>query len=374
MKASALRRSCEMSPIRDQTFLERWFPVPQVLAPQASGIDISDSSIKFLTLRRGARGFEVEAFAQGALPPGIVVNGIVKDPAGLGNALAEMQKEARAATYVHIALPEEAAYVFVMHVQDVKDPTQVRTMIEFEFEGRVPLKPSQTVYDYDVLSVHPGGGSEIAVTVFPKDIVAGYIAACAAAGLTLLSLEIEARSIARAVIPYAMEGASLMVDFGRARTGIAIFKGQIPIFTSTVEVGGDTITHIVMDQMKVDEAQAEEYKNNKGILPNQDTKVGEVIIGTASALADEVLKHYQYWDSRRNEHGERDTPIEHILLTGGSSNLKGLPEYLAGRVKAPTTRVDVWRNVCSFDHYIPSITENHALGLSTVIGLALRNA
>jgi type IV pilus assembly protein PilM len=229
------------------------------------------------------------------------------------------------------------------------------------------------VYDYDILSYHPDGvGADIAVSVFPKTIVEGYLEALRIAHIEPVSFEIESRSIARSIVAKDMEQASLVVDFGRARTGIAILKGQVPIFTSTVEVGGDTITNIIMKELKVDETQAEAYKNEHGITIGKDNQVAEVIMGTAAALADEIVRHHRYWDSLRNETGERVTPIAEVLLTGGSSNLRGLPEYIAARVQSPTLRADVWRNVCLFDRYIPSVTSNHALGLSTVIGLALR--
>ncbi len=367
--------ACEQSGMRGESVIERWFPVPRVLVPRTSGIDVSDSSIKMLTLKRGTHGFEVDSFGAGALAPGVVVNGVVQDPVALGAALRTLREEAGAPQHAHLALPEEKAYVFTMPVHDVADEKNVRAMIEFEFEGRVPLKPSQAIYDYDVLGVQ-GDGAEIAVTVFPRDIVEGYVHACLAGGITPVSFEIEARSIARSVVPRGTQHAVLVVDFGRARTGIAILKGEVPIFTTTVAVGGDTITEVLVKGLKITEAEAESIKNTQGIFvgDGSDKNVTEVISGTAAALADEVVRHYQYWDSRRDEHGERATPIRNVLLTGGSSNLRGLPEYISGRVKAPTVRVDVWQNVCSFDTYVPSITENHALGLATVIGLALRGA
>jgi type IV pilus assembly protein PilM len=355
--------------------IERWFPTPRMLVPQAGGLDISDSSVKWLVLSPGKEGFTVGSFAQGPLAPNIVVNGVVKDPVGLGAALAELRANIHADPYAHVALPEEAAYVFAMHVPNAWDRPQVHNLIEFEFEGRVPLKPSQTIYDFDVVEWHADGlGAEIAVSVFPRDIVEGYATACSLAGIELSSLELEARSIGRSIVSPGVKGVSLVVDFGRARTGIAILKGQTPIFTSTVAVGGDTISKILMDALKIDEEKAEEFKNTQGLVADhKDQKISEVISGTAAALADEIRRHYEYWDTRRNEHGDRVTPVDSILLTGGSSNLRGLDSYIAGRVKARTLKADVWGNVCSFDSYIPSIDRHHALGLSTVIGLALRS-
>lgn len=363
----------ESDALRPQNSFESWFPVPQVLVPKSCGIDISDSSLKVLSLKRGPHGGEVDSFAQGSLNAGIVVNGLVKDPPGLARVLKELMHEAGSPHFAHLALPEESAYIFMMHVPDVHDRAQACIAIEFEFEGRIPLKPEQTVYDFDIVQMHHDGKSaEIAVAVFPREVIDGYATACELAGITLVSAEVEAHSIARTIIDPQVKSATLIVDFGRARTGIAIVQGQVPIFTTTVEVGGNSITKIIQERLSVDEAQAENYKNEQGINLGKDQKVTEIITATAAALTDEIVRHYQYWDSRRDENGNRVTPIERIFLTGGSSNLKGLPGFISGKVKAPTTRAQVWRNVCSFDEYIPSIPENHALGLSTVIGLALR--
>jgi Tfp pilus assembly PilM family ATPase len=57
---------------------------------------------------------------------------------------------------------------------------------------------------------------------------------------------------------------------------------------------------------------------------------------------------------------------------GGSANLKGLADYIAGRAQAPCERGNVWRNVASFDEYIPPIDKRRSLQYATAIGLALR--
>ena len=90
-------------------------------------------------------------------------------------------------------------------------------------------------------------------------------------------------------------------------------------------------------------------------------------------LADEVARHYRYWDTRRNEHGERMTPVGQVVLVGGSSNLNGLADFLAARVHAPTMVGDVWQHVCNFDEYIPPINRKSSLQYATAVGLALRS-
>jgi type IV pilus assembly protein PilM len=165
----------------------------------------------------------------------------------------------------------------------------------------------------------------------------------------------------------------MLVDFGRARTGVAIAKHGIPIFTRTVGVGGDAMSQAVAEFMNVSAEEAEDFKNNHGLDPSGDPKVLAALTKTAEALAAEITRHYQYWDNVRDEHGLRVAKIDRVVLCGGNSNLRGLPEFIASKIHAPTERAEVWRNVASYDDYIPPIDREHSLGYATTIGLALRN-
>jgi type IV pilus assembly protein PilM len=374
--AIVLRAGDPCAPIGLHTrgFFEQWFPTPSFIAYHGTGVDISDTSVKAIQFAPYKSGWKIDKMASQSLKPGIVVEGAIKNVDELAAALKLLSQAAGGITHAHVALPEEEAFVFSMEVPDARDRLQVTNMIEFELEGRVPLKPDQTVFDYDIVTIHADGASaEIGVSVFPVEVVQQYVAAFQKAGIVLMSLELEARSIARAILPPTSREVVLVADFGRARTGIAVIKGQIPIFTHTVQVGGDGMSAVIMKELNVNEAELDKLKNEKGIVRTGDDKVTGAMVGTASALADEISRHYSYWDTRRNEHDERVTPLAKVLLAGGSANLKGLPEYIATRVQAATLRADVWVNVCSFDEYIPPITKTNSLGFATAIGLALRS-
>lgn len=352
--------------------LARAFPTPSLLMPTAAGIDISDSSIKWLVFSTKGDEKRVARFGEVPLESGVVVSGMVQDVSRLAEALVRVRKELRGVTAAHAALPEELAYVFGMQLPESTSADQAMKMIEFEFEDRVPIPPAASVYDYNPLMDDGRSTDEAAVVVFPKDIAGDYAEAFARSGLALLSLEVEASSIARAVSG-AHDPITLLVDFGKARTGFAVLKHGQPIFTSTVAVGGDMMTQSLMQKLQLSEAEAEQFKNEHGLLADGTNKAGaEAVSGTASALADEVMRHFHYWDTRRNDAGQRVTPVGKIVLVGGSSNLRGLSDYIAGRAQAPCERGNVWRNVASFDDYIPPIDAHHSLQYATAIGLALR--
>jgi Tfp pilus assembly PilM family ATPase len=190
----------------------------------------------------------------------------------------------------------------------------------------------------------------------------------------LVSLEIEARSIARALWGGDNDPITLLVDFGLARTGFALLKNGIPIFTSTVDVGGDAITQAVLNKLRLAPEQANLFKNEQGLSATgpEYKETVEAMVSTATALSEEIAKHFHYWDTRRDSHGERVTPVGRVLLVGGSSNLEGLPAFISGKIQAPVERGNVWNNICTFENYIPPIDFRSSLQYATAIGLGLR--
>ncbi len=310
------------------------------------------------------------------IPEGVVEKGAIQDGPALAEVLKKVKEQMSGVSRAHATLPEEAAYVFSMHVPEQTVREQILSMIEFELENRVPIPPSDAVYDFNVIMEHDDGfGEEIGVVVFPRELAENYVAVFESAGIEIISLELEARSIARAISGNRPdEPITLSVDFGRARTGFAVLKKGIPIFTSTVEVGGEQMTRALMEKLSLSPEDAQIFKNDQGLLAEGGAKSPgvEALIGTASALSDEIAKHYHYWDTRRNDKGEHMTPVGKVLIVGGTANLKGLADYVASRVQAPTELPNVWRNVCSFDEYVPPIDRRESLRYATAIGLALR--
>lgn len=355
--------------------IDRWFPTPHFLLPLAAGIDISDASIKWMTLKEAMHGYEVAAWGNKALSPGIVVGGTVEDMDGLIDALSSITYELAGARMVHAALPEEAAYVFSMQVPDAHDREQTLRMVEFELDGRVPIPPSAAVYDFNPIERHESEGhDEIAVSVFPRDLSESYVHAFNGADIELVSLEVEARSIGRAVSSReAHEAATFLVDFGRARTGFAVLKRGIPIFTSTVDIGGNAIQQAVEQALSINAADAERFCNEEGLMVTAGRSAGaEAIARVVAALTTEIERHYRYWDTRHNEKGKRKTGIDKVVLVGGSANLNGLSEYIAGHIHAPVEMANIWAHICDFDRYIPPIDKKTSMQFATAAGLALR--
>lgn len=352
--------------------LERWFPVPGLLFPRAAGIDLSDTSVKWIELKRAGEHLEVDSHGSLSLPSGLIEGGLIRDMTGLSSMLRTIRTE-HGIMHAHAALPEEAVFVFSMEVPAGSTPEQMRAMIEFDLEARVPIAPSSAVYDFDIITeCDEGNRMEIGVTVFPKDLAESYLRVFQDAGIEVLSLELEARSIARAV-SCSTCGVELVVDYGSRRTGLAVIKNGIPIFTNTALVGGETITQAIQEKLGISADEVEEIKNTEGLTSTTRESVVEIASAGVLVLGDEIVRAQRFWDTRKDSRGGSVAPLSRVVLVGGSANLKGVAEYVAGRVQVGTERGNVWRSVCTFDEYIPSIDRRTSLRYATAVGLALRS-
>ena len=349
------------------------FPPPAFLSMPAAGVDISDTSIKYLDAKHSPAGLVPKTFDYVRLPAGVVVNGVVEDSTRLGQALFELRSR-NERSFANVSLPEELAYLYTIEVPSAHSHKDIVQVVEFSLSEHAPIPPDNAVFNYDIIRQH-GNITEVSVTVFPKDAIEAYQKAFKDSNFQIKAFELENQSIARAIVPDEVEGVSMIIDFGRTRTGITIALGQIPIFSTTVKVGGNTLTDAIIEHYGVSEEDADELKRTKGIgVSNEaDDDLKETLMGTITSLVEEIRRHYRYWDTRRDEEGNRIAGIERIFLCGGALGLKGLPEHVSSVLQVPVQVGNVWGNMFDLNEHIPKISRPISWQAATSAGLLLRD-
>jgi len=356
-----------------KSFFVDSFPPPVFLQMFAAGLDISDRRVRFLEFKRSRNGIVVKRFGESKVAPGVIVSGKVKRPEELNKILTTFAKQHNL-EFVRVSLPEERAYLVKMEVPDVPHD-ELKNSIAFQLEEYVPVPAGEAVFDYQVIgkSRTRNGYIDVAVSVMPQKDVEEYANLFKGTGLTPVSFEIEAQAIARSVVSDDNTDTVMIVDFGRTRTGVAVVSSGAVRFTSTIDVGSNMVTSALEKHFSIDTKEAEKLKNEKGLTKKkEDEQFALAVMSTASILRDEINKLYIYWHTHRDGVDEARN-IKKIILSGGGSNLKGLTDYLSSSLRTSVEIANPWRNVNSFDNFIPSIPLNSALGYSSVIGLALRS-
>lgn len=349
------------------------FPPPRLMTLPSVGIDISESSLKYVQFHAAGSSRSLSHWGDIPLSAGVISRGSITNIAGLVEALKEVYATCKT-PYVRISLPEERAYLFETTIERGTRELDVRNLLEFRMEENVPLSPRDAFFDYDIVEDDADDQLlHIGVAVYAKETILNYYDACREAKLLPLSLEVEADAIARAAVPEGEQGVFMILDVGRVRSGLGIVHRHALLYTSTIDIGGEQFNDALRRQFgDHEESVLTRIKNERGLLQSgEKDDAYEALLPPVAALRDEIATRITYWNTRSVESGERK--IEKIILCGGSVNMAGFPEYLTEALGIETERVDVWRNVFSGHEVVPPISLRNSYGYATAIGLALRD-
>lgn len=352
----------------------RFFPPPNYLLQSAVGLDISDRSIKFLKfgLRKG--DVFLDRLGEKEIPAGVMEDGKIKGKKELISVLSKWRKE-NFLNRVIVSLPEDQAFVFKMKVPKVASG-HIRENIELHLEEYIPLLPTETIFDYEIIYTPVQGENNylINVSAFPRRMVEDYYEVLSSAGFQILAFEIEAQSLARTFVSFNNTDENLMlVDIGGYRTGFALVSENRVVFTSNISnIGGRIMENTIAKSLNISIDKARKIKNQKGLIRSDDNmEVFYSIIPFVSSLKDEIRKIADYWRKNNKDNGGQ---VDKVILCGGHANLIGLDEYLSSGLNMLVEVGNPWSNInFSVDNF-PNLNIDEALRYGTAIGLALRGS
>ena len=344
--------------------------VPSILRMPAVGLNMSDHSIKVIELVPKKKHFTVGKYMNKYIPDGIITGGIVKDNEALVSILKSIKKDLDLC-FIRVSVPEENAYSFNLTLPMVSEK-ELHNMIKLQLQEYVPLSPSEAVFDYDIID-HVDGNLNIGVSVLPNVIIEQYFNFFEQSGMIPIAFEIEAQTLARAVIPKNNKLANMIIDIGRTRTGVAIVKGTVVQYTATLEVGGDSFINAIAKDKNITFAEAEKIKQEVGAKNKGAGSVYSSIYSPLSVLRDELGRRFEYWETHISKKGNKTEKIEKIILCGGNATMPGLKEFLSSGLSTSVEIGNTWVNVFEDGKYLPPIDFNHSLGYASAVGLALSN-
>jgi len=347
----------------------RFFPTPKFLTVPSFGLDFSDESIKFIKLIETKNGIKVKSYGERKIPTGIIESGKIKNIQKM-EEIFDSLREKEGLKSVRVSLPEEQVYIFNLKLEKL-GIENIRESIELSLEEYIPILAQDTIFDYDLLG-EDEQNLKLHIAATSKNVIEKYLTVFKHSNISVKSFELEAQAISRAVIKKGDLGTYMIVDFGKKRTGIFIISGGIVIFTSTSDVGGGMLTNMIEKNFKISFEEAEKKKKEYGLKNDiKNKEISSILLKSVSILRDEIIKHFLYWHTHKDEEGKKRPPIKKIFLCGGDSNLIGLPEYLSVGVKTDVEIANTWINIIETEKYIPEISFSQSLTFATAIGLAL---
>lgn len=349
----------------------------------AFGLDIGDLSLKLAQVEKKSGHFgqpdsyKIKTLRVIDLPPGIIVNGEIAQPELARKKLLFLlgkeggKFEPITAPWVVADLPEPKSFLKLIEVPtEGAEPTTEDIL--YQATKHLPSAIDETYLDWQIINRDEKNNlTRVLVGAVPKITADSYTYLLESVGLSPITLEIEALTLARTLITAGKEyhhEARAILDLGATRSCIIIYDHNTLQFSMNISFSGELINTALSQQLKIDYHEAERMKIKYGLTP---VKTAPRYLGIITRLADELAGDIKTALNFYNEHFPNPNPVTHITMAGGVANLTNLDNLLSRKLKISTHPGNVWKNLLPGE-LIAADKKARGLAVASVLGLALR--
>lgn len=345
--------------------------------PPAFGLDISDTSLKFVQFDIRGNHFKLKTYGERDLKPGIVEDGSIKNSEQLVDVLREALSQEKLPQHVVVSLPGEAVFLSLLQVPVVGEE-ELGSAIQVEAEAHIPINLQNAYWDYHVLPFKSQRVHHVLVTAARRRSIDAYLNVLQNVGLNVLAVEPESASIARAVINGEFsERPVLIVEIGANRTRLVIFVADSVIFVGSAPYSTMLGATALAQKLKIDVADAHQLQWERGLSGEGEhgVQVKEILTPFLDSFVQQINKYISFFDGRRVREKLPFDSIARVMLSGGGSRTALIDEYLSAALNLPVSRVNPWVNILEHpDKQKAPLRPEQSLRYVTALGLGLRAA
>lgn len=361
------------------------------------GVDIGASGLKLVELANERGRAKLMTYGYTERKPGQPALSPFDDTKATGELLAKLCKQSGTkGTKVMAALPLSSVFSAIVSVPRRKTEKEMQPLVEAQVAKLTPIPLTEMVtYSTFIDGIKGAGGAEgargkkkeepkpgdakpekpsdhvrVLVTGAAKSLVQKYIEIFRAAKLELQAIDTEAFALVRSLIGKDKSPIAIL-DIGGTRTNVTIVEKGVPVLTRSINIGGNAVTRRVMDQMSVPEAEAEQIKMDLGNMAGASTGVGglpAVLDAVMQPMLNEIRYAFQLYAGMELTEFKK---VEKIVLTGGSSHLPRIVEFLKESLNMNVYRGDPWARVV-FPEDLRPVLDEIGPRMAIAIGLGMR--
>jgi len=348
-------------------------------------VDIGSHSIKVAQLSLRKKEPELLNFGIIEQEEEAIVEGVIKKPDEISDALSRLLKAEKIETKFAISsLSGEAVIVKKIKVREMSQEDfqerineEVDQYIPFDiddvslsFQILGPIEPDETDPDFDELSEPSEPQMGVLLVAVQKEIIDSRMDIMTACGLRPVIMDLDVFAIVNALNLQAdmwHSGSVALIDLGDSYTHMNILSNGITFLTRDIPMGGNIITQKLMS--KFDTPAKEALAMKSGTVPGQikTEEVVSTIKKSFEKILDDIGKTFEQYNMTHSH------PLNKIILSGGGALIPGISQYIGDHFKVPTEILDPIQSL----RFNPKQFDKDAIKalapLSTVaIGLATR--
>ena len=293
-----------------------------------TGLDIGSASIRAVEVALAKDGPVIHSFGSVPLPEGAVVAGVMMDDKAVTAGLRELWTSHKFSNRdVVLGVTNQQVVVREIEVTNLP-PKEMRQALPFQVRDVLPIPVEKAILDFYPLE-YPGTKATVRglLIAAPKDAVLQAVRAVEAANLHVTRVDLSSFAALRAAA-HVSEVAEAMIDIGARTTNIVVHVDGAPQIVRTVPRGGDDITALMAARLGLEPGQAEVLKRQNGLFNLGSPEVADAVAEGIRPLISEVRSSLAYYPTVRP-----NDSVERIALVGGGSQLPGLVDELANKLR-----------------------------------------
>ncbi len=338
------------------------------------GLDIGSSSIKAVELKKSKGEIQVAHVGLEPLASDIVVDSMIVDSGSVSSAISKIFNESGIkAKDVATSVSGHSVIVKTKIPMPRMSDDELAQQINTEAAQHIPFDIADVSIDYQILTEDPDTPQmDVLLVAVKKDKLLNYTNVLSLAGKTPKVVDIDAFALQNCYeynYEPAPESTAALLNLGASVMNINIVKGNTPLFTRDVSVGGNQYTDSLQKELDLSFDDAEKLKLGQKVgTVSEDAKM-PILQQVTEIIVLEIQKTFDFF--RATAAGEH---IERIFLAGGSSKVPGLIEALRQEFSMPVEILNPFNRIAP-----PSggpgaeIVEANAAQLAVAVGLALRS-
>lgn len=328
------------------------------------GLDIGSTAIRLVELHGTGPHKTLAKYGFIPIDPKIAVSDAKSDQQKLAQIITELVEKSRIATRnVAVGIPSLRVFTTVADV-DKMPPAELGKSIRFQADSLIPTPVAESKIDWAFLGRSPADENkvEILLSSIPNSFVEQRLDLLEGIGLNVIAFEPDNLALTRSLVPSEATAPMVIIDIGRKSTDIVITMNGAPRLTRAIPTGTEAIIKAAMQNLNVDEKQAEQFVFKFGVSKDKlEGQVYQAIIGTVDILTNEIDKSVKFFTGRYS-----GVKLERLIVSGGAAVLPEFPLYIANRFGLNVEIGNAWRNVA-----FAQDRQNELAALSNQFGVAV---
>lgn len=333
---------------------------------QHFGLDIGANTIRLVQLSGGPEKYTLEAFGVAPIPPGLSESDSKLDRQKLAKIVNDLLKSTQVDNRnVVSAIPGTSVFNAVVKMPPMSQ-AELSKAIKFQAEQNIPLKLDDVKYDWQVIR-QDLQSKELTVMIIAaaKGKVEQMMDLFGYAELNVTALETATVAMARS-LSSKTEPLVMILDIGSTTTEIAIVENGVLTQTRSFPLAGFALTRAISQNLGLDLGQAEQFKQKFGLSQDKlEGQVYRVIDPVLRNILDEAVRSSKFYQEQFGK------TVNRVVLTGGSSRLPLISEYIKSYMGVEVAFGNPWANISYKPEFSDKLNEL-ASDFATAIGLAMR--